>query len=185
MNHCPMGFVLWSISDVTVSKCHQQLDEILIYFYLHFIEELSKVVFTKTVSCSTPAELEAIKFAQHTLVINTQDMRTFHTAYSCHKWVGFWQSFLVNNVADFPYSADKKSRVHPVVGGVSLQHHLLFNHGSRTLKCEQETANLNTTFHAAIIFFSCQELKPSLNHIMVFGFLSRWQKRSNLVNIHL
>ena len=47
-------------------------------------------------------------FAQHMLVINVQEMRAFHTAYACYKCGRFCQSFLVNNLADFPYSAGKK-----------------------------------------------------------------------------
>ena len=65
----------------------QRLDKILIYFYQHFIEELSKVVFKKTVSCNTPVKLDAIMFAQHTLVINVQEVHAFHTAYACYKCV--------------------------------------------------------------------------------------------------
>ena len=84
------------------------LDEILICFYPHFIEELSKVVFKKIVLCNTPAKLDAIMFAQHMLVINAQEMRKFHTAYACFKCTRFWQSFLVNNFADLLYSAGNK-----------------------------------------------------------------------------
>ena len=51
------------IADVAVTKCHQRLNKILIYFYPHFIEELSKVVFKKIVSCNTPMKLNAIIFA--------------------------------------------------------------------------------------------------------------------------
>ena len=57
-------------------KRHQRLDEILIFFYLHYIGEISKVVFKKTLACNTPAKLNAILFAQHTLAV----MRAFHTA---------------------------------------------------------------------------------------------------------
>ena len=73
------------IADVAVMKHHHRMDKILIYFYPHFIEELSKVVFKKTVSCNMPTKLDAIMFAQHTLVINAQEMCTFHTAYACYK----------------------------------------------------------------------------------------------------
>ena len=72
-----------------------------------------------------PAKLDAIMFAQHMLVINVQEMCGFHTAYACYKCAHFWQCFLVNNSADFLYSAGKKSRVHLVVGGVSLQQYQL------------------------------------------------------------
>ena len=47
-------------------------------------------------------------FAQHTLVINTWEMHSFHTEYACFKCSRYWWSFLVNNFADFPYSADNK-----------------------------------------------------------------------------
>ena len=72
------------IADVAVTKYGQRLDEILIYFYPHFIEELSKVVFKKTVSYNTPLKIDAIMFAQHyTLVINMQEMRTAYACYKC------------------------------------------------------------------------------------------------------
>ena len=77
---------LKEIADAAVTKLHhQQLYEIMIYFYPHFIEELSKVVFKKTVSCNTPTKLDTIMIAQHTLVINVQEMRAFDTAYPCYK----------------------------------------------------------------------------------------------------
>ena len=52
-------------------------------------------------SCNTPAKLDAIMFAQPTLVINSQDMWAFQTLNACYKYARFWQSFLVNNFADF------------------------------------------------------------------------------------
>ena len=97
-----------AIADVAVTKRHQRLDEILIYIYQHFTEKLSEVVFKKTMSCNTPAKLDTIMYAQHMLVINAQEMGAFHTAYACYKCVHFWQRFLVNNFADFAYSAGKK-----------------------------------------------------------------------------
>ena len=73
---------IFLVADVAVLATNNSLDEILISFYPHFIEELSKVVFKKTVSCNTPVKLDAIMFAQQTLVINAQEMRAFHTAYA-------------------------------------------------------------------------------------------------------
>ena len=66
------------IGDVANWKRHQQLDEILISFYPHYIGEIGKVVKKKkkTLSCNTPAKINAILFAQHTLAT----MRAFHTA---------------------------------------------------------------------------------------------------------
>ena len=88
----PPGTQQWvcgAIADIAVMKRHR-LDKIFIYFYLHLeLKELSKVVFKKTVSGNTPAKLYAIMFAQHTLVINTQEMRMFHTSYICYKCVHF------------------------------------------------------------------------------------------------
>ena len=54
--------VVW-IADVAVTERHQWLDEIFIYFFLHFIKKLSKIVFKETLSCNTPAKLDAIMFA--------------------------------------------------------------------------------------------------------------------------
>ena len=65
-----MRQALGPIGNVAVMQHHQKLDEILIYFYPHFIEELSKVVFKKTVSCNTPAKLDTIYVC---------------TAYACYK----------------------------------------------------------------------------------------------------
>ena len=67
----------FSIGDVANWKCHQRLDEILDFFYLHYIGEISKVVLKKTLSCNTPTKLNAILFAQHTLAV----MCSFHTAF--------------------------------------------------------------------------------------------------------
>ena len=64
------------VGDVANWKRHQRLDEILIFFYPHYIRQISKVVFRKTLSCNTLAKLNAILFAQHTLSI----MPAFHTA---------------------------------------------------------------------------------------------------------
>ena len=96
------------IVDVAVTKRHQRLDEILTYFNPHFIEELSKVVFKKTVSCNTPTKLDTIMFAKHTLVINAQEMRELYTACACYKCPRIWQNFLVNSFADFLYCVGKK-----------------------------------------------------------------------------
>ena len=52
-------------------------------------------------------------------------MGVFHTAHACYKCMCLWQSFRVNNFAEFQYSEGKKIRVHPVIGGVSLKQHLL------------------------------------------------------------
>ena len=46
------------------------------FFYPHYIREINKVVFKKTLSCNTPAKLNTILFAQHTLAV----IRAFHTA---------------------------------------------------------------------------------------------------------
>ena len=65
------------IGDVANWKCHQRLDEILIFFLPHYIGEISKVVFKKTtLSCNMPAKLNAFLFAQQTLAV----MHVFHTA---------------------------------------------------------------------------------------------------------
>ena len=98
------------LADVAVTKRHQQLDEILIYFYPHFIEGLSKAVFKKTVSCNTPTKLDAIIFAQNMLVIKVQEICAFHTAYACYKCACFLQTFLANNFSDFLYIAGKKNQ---------------------------------------------------------------------------
>ena len=81
--HCKLLLVLcerWKqtnwIGDVANWKRYQQLDKILIFLYPHYIGEISKVVFKKTLSCNTPAKFNAILFAQHVLAI----MRAFHTA---------------------------------------------------------------------------------------------------------
>ena len=37
------------------------------YFYSYFMQEISKVVFKKTMSCNTPSKLHSIQSAQHTL----------------------------------------------------------------------------------------------------------------------
>ena len=69
-----------TIADVAVTKHNQRLDKILIYFYLHFIEELSKVVFMQYICetlhnhvCTTYVCCKRTRnahFIQHTLVIN-------------------------------------------------------------------------------------------------------------------
>ena len=57
------------IGDVANWKRHQWLDKILIFFYPHYIGEISKVVFKKSLLCNTPVKLNAILFAQHTLAV--------------------------------------------------------------------------------------------------------------------
>ena len=99
--------LLLPIGNVANWKCHQWLDEILIFFfYPHYNGEISKVVFKKTLSCNTPAKLNTILFAQHTLAV----MQVFHAAKACYKCTRFWHSFLTNNFADFLYSAGKNNQ---------------------------------------------------------------------------
>ena len=52
-----MKLVLHRIGDVANWKRHQQLDEILRFFYPHYIAEIINVVFKKTLSCNTPTKL--------------------------------------------------------------------------------------------------------------------------------
>ena len=86
----------------------QNLDFLFFFFfYLHYIGDISKVVLKKTLSYNTPTKLNAIMFAKHTLAV----MHTFHTAEACYKCARFWHSFLMNNFADFLYSAGKKLKI--------------------------------------------------------------------------
>ena len=74
-------------------------------------------------------KLDAILWDQHALVINTRAGFLHHTPD---------KSYLVNNFADFPDVGLKKSRFRPVVCGVSLQQHLLFNLGAMSLSVGDE-----------------------------------------------
>ena len=113
------------IADVAVTKRHQRLDKIWIIFTRTSSRKSAKLFSRKLCHAIRPPRLmqcslhsirfracyRCARFIQHTLVIN-----------ACVTW----QSFLANNFADFQYSAGKKiSRFHPVIGGVSLQQHLL------------------------------------------------------------
>ena len=106
-----------TIEDLAYYKCHQQLNKIFLFlflflfcflfclfvfcfcFYLHYIWEISKVFYKKTLSCNTPLKLDAIMCDQHALVI-----------IACAGFVQHMpdKSFLVNNFADFPDVQAKK-----------------------------------------------------------------------------
>ena len=88
------------------------------YFYLHLIQEISKVVFQESsVMQYTPSKLDAIQFAQYRLALLLK-MHTFHKPYACYKCVHFWQktNLLISHskgkkyqdfiqlMAAFPYS---------------------------------------------------------------------------------
>ena len=91
------------------------------YFYLlhpgswHNFQENTVMQYTLDAIQSaqhTLAHLLCACFIQHTLGINVCVTGT---------------SFLVNSFPEFPYSMGKKIlRFHPVIGGISLQQHLLF-----------------------------------------------------------
>ena len=77
-----------AVGDFANSKCYQRLNKILI-FYPHYIWEIIKVVYGKSLSCNTPAKLDAVLGNQHVLVINA------NVSYA-------WWSFLVNNFSGVP-----------------------------------------------------------------------------------
>ena len=97
------GWGQGTIGDVAVMKCHQQLDKISIFFffYLH-IRKISKVVYKKTLP-----DVCCIK--THHACIHKERMLI---AQDCIKFRGHiaWQSFLVNNFADFPDLVRSKSQ---------------------------------------------------------------------------
>ena len=77
-------FLYQPIGDVANVKRHQQLDKIFIIFLPTLHRGICTVVFKKTLTCNTPAKLDAILFALHMLAI----MHAFHTAYICAKNTG-------------------------------------------------------------------------------------------------
>ena len=86
-------------------------------FFTHITQGKSAKLFTtKVLSCNTPMKLDVILCDQHAFVINARADFIQHMPD---------KSFLVNNFADFLNVRVKKSRFCPVVGGVSLQQHLL------------------------------------------------------------
>ena len=80
------SMIITNIGVVTHWKCHQQLDKIFIFFFTHTTSEISaKLFLKKTLSCNTPAKLNAIMFAQHMLAV----MQAFHTVYAYYKCTRF------------------------------------------------------------------------------------------------
>ena len=110
-----------AIADVANSNRHQQLNEILIFFFTHTIQEISKVVCKKTLSemCTFITSLCCMKHVHYSkCMLRKQD---------CVKFRGriAWQSFFffLNNFADFSnvmrVKRKKNQRFRPAVGGVS------------------------------------------------------------------
>ena len=69
------SMIITNIGVVAHWKRHQRLDEIFIFFTRTTSEISAKLLFKKTLSCNTPAKLNAILFAQHTFAV----MQAFHT----------------------------------------------------------------------------------------------------------
>ena len=85
--------------DAANSKCHQRLNKILMFF-LHYIWEIRKVVYKKTLSCNTPTKCDAILCKSACACCNCT--HGFHTAY-------VWQEFSCKQLCWFPKcSAGKK-----------------------------------------------------------------------------
>ena len=84
----------------------------LIFFYL-YMQEISRIAYKKTLDMCMPCETQTHIYNKHMLI--TQDYVKFRGRIA-------WQSFLVNNFADFTdvVQVKKKSRFRSVVGGVLL-----------------------------------------------------------------
>ena len=90
------------------NKTPPTTEQNLNFFYLHYIQEINKVVYKKTLSCNTP-ELDVILCNQHVLVISAHAVFIQYMSD---------RGFLVNNFADFLDVPLKKSRFHSVIVGV-------------------------------------------------------------------
>ena len=80
------------------------------YFYPHFIQDISKVVFKKTLSCNTPLTLDAIQFAQHMLACFVLCRCAYflqHDAWNVCVYC-IVNIDRVSYVSDFPYSAGRQ-----------------------------------------------------------------------------
>ena len=109
---CPILIVTNPIADVAISKRNQPLNKIFFFFffYPHYIQEISKVVCKKSLSCNMPTKLDTIVCNQHALVI------TACTCFIQHKPD---KEFSCKQLCWFPwYGGKKTSTFHLVNGGI-------------------------------------------------------------------
>ena len=120
---------------VAVTKSHQRLIKIFV-FSLNYIREISKVY------KKIPAKLDAILCDHHELNVGRVSFYSIYT----------WQNFLVNNFADFPDVQVKKSRFCQVVGGVSLQQHLLLDGFCQGSELQYVTHHINRYLNTGKVY---------------------------------
>ena len=121
------------------------------FFYLHYIREISKVVYKKSLSCNTQAELDTIQCDLHALVRNTCTGFILHTP----------------DFADFTDVQVKKSRFRPVVAGVSLQWRLPLFYWLSCFSTSRGSPSYQTATHPC---------PSTLDVTLMLRFFLRWKE---------